>query len=139
MTRISIHGKGQALDGDLTTTGAVCIASSTHYRGNNQRALRLGDATTECPECKKPGVIVEGMHFFNIEGKPAVVDGALVKCGCPEGINRVVAMGGTWLGGKPLGGTAGKPGGSIRSSRLHFSLESFAIRSKTAACNLQTS
>jgi len=29
MTRISIHGKGQALDGDITTTGAVCIASST--------------------------------------------------------------------------------------------------------------
>lgn len=91
MTRISIHGKGQALDGDLTTTGAVCMASSTNYRGNDQRALRLGDTTTECPECKKPGVIVEGLPFFNIEGKPAVVDGALVKCGCPEGNNRVIA------------------------------------------------
>lgn len=91
MTRISINGKGQALDGDLTTTGAVCIASDTHYRGNNQRALRLGDATTECPECKKPGVIAEGQPFFKIEGKPAVVDGALVKCGCPEGSNRVIA------------------------------------------------
>ena len=77
MTRVSIHGKGQALDGDLTTTGAVCIASSTHYRANNQRALRLGDITTECPNCKRPGVIVEGVPFFNIEGKPAVVDGAL--------------------------------------------------------------
>ncbi|MBA6091225.1 PAAR domain-containing protein [Pseudomonas monteilii] len=101
MTRVSIHGKGQALDGDLTTTGAVCIASSTHYRANNQRALRLGDITTECPNCKRPGVIVEGVPFFNIEGKPAVVDGALVKCGCPEGSNRVVAMGGRGLAASP--------------------------------------
>ncbi|MFP3994617.1 PAAR domain-containing protein [Pseudomonas capeferrum] len=82
MTRISIHGKGQALDGDITTTGAVCIASSTNYRGDNRRALRLGDATTECPNCKKLGVIVEGVNAFVIGGKPAVVDGALVKCDC---------------------------------------------------------
>ncbi|AYG44601.1 hypothetical protein DV532_09965 [Pseudomonas sp. Leaf58] len=101
MTRILIHGKGQALDGDLTTTGAVCIASSTQYRANNQRALRLGDITTECPNCKKPGVIVEGVPFFNIEGKPAVVDGALVKCGCPEGHNRVMAMGVSGLAASP--------------------------------------
>ena len=58
MTRISINGKGQALGGDPTTTGAICIAGSTNYRGNNHRALRQGDITTECPECKKPGVIV---------------------------------------------------------------------------------
>lgn len=101
MTRISINGKRQALDGDPTTTGAICIAGSTHYRGNNQRALRQGDTTTECPECKKPGVIVEGLTFFNIEGKPAVVDGALVKCGCPEGSNRVTATGGSGLAGSP--------------------------------------
>ena len=75
MTRISIHGKGQALDGDITTTGAVCIASSTNFRGDNRRALRLGDATTECPNCKKAGVIVEGVNSFVIGGKPAVVDG----------------------------------------------------------------
>lgn len=101
MTRISINGKGQAFDGDLTTTGAVCIAGSTSYRGNSQRALRQGDGTTECPACKKPGVIVEGQPFFKIEGKPAVVDGALVKCGCPEGSNRVVAMGGPGLAASP--------------------------------------
>ncbi|UVL06297.1 PAAR domain-containing protein [Pseudomonas sp. B21-047] len=92
MTRISIHGKGQALDGDITTTGAVCIASSTNYRGDNRRALRLGDATTECPNCKKVGVIVEGVNAFVIGGKPAVVDGALVKCDCPNGSNRVIAQ-----------------------------------------------
>jgi len=91
MTRISIHGKGQALEGDITTTGAVCIASSTSYRGDNRRALRLGDATTECPKCEKAGIIVEGVSFFVIGGKPAVVDGALVKCDCPSGSNRVIA------------------------------------------------
>jgi len=95
MTRISIHGKGQAFDGDLTTTGAVCLASSTNYRGNNQRALRQGDSTTQCPECKEPGVIVEGLPFFNIGGRPAVVDGALVLCGCPQGSNRVLARSAT--------------------------------------------
>jgi uncharacterized Zn-binding protein involved in type VI secretion len=92
MTRISIHGKGQALDGDITTTGAVCIASSTNFRGHNRRALRLGDATTECPNCKKTGVIVEGVNSFVIGGKPAVVDGALVECDCPNGSNRVIAQ-----------------------------------------------
>ncbi|SMF31516.1 MULTISPECIES: PAAR domain-containing protein [unclassified Pseudomonas] len=92
MTRISIHGKGQAFDGDFTTTGAVCVASNTNYRGNNQIALRLGDVTTECPKCKKPGVIVEGVPFFIIKGSPAVVDGALVQCDCPSGSNRVLAQ-----------------------------------------------
>ncbi|MFI7856582.1 PAAR domain-containing protein [Pseudomonas promysalinigenes] len=92
MARISIHGKGQALEGDLTTTGAVCVASITNYRAGNRLALRLGDVTTTCPKCKEPGVIVEGVPFFNINGKPGVVDEALVKCGCPNGSNRVIAQ-----------------------------------------------
>lgn len=118
MTRISIHGKGQALEGDLTTTGAVCIASSTRYRANNQRALRLGDVTTECPNCKKPGVIVEGVPFFKIDGKPAVVDGALVACGCPTGTNRVMAVGETSVAASALTTQQASP--TVASSEASF-------------------
>lgn len=80
MTRISIHGKGQALEGDITTTGAVCIASSTSYRGDNRRALRLGDATTECPKCEKAGIIVEGVSFF-VRGTPELGFALMKKLG----------------------------------------------------------
>jgi uncharacterized Zn-binding protein involved in type VI secretion len=92
MTCILIHGKRQALDGDLTTTGAVCIASTSSYQAGKRRALRLGDVTTRCPKCKKAGVIVDGVPFFVIQGKPAVVEGARVHCECPDGSNRVIAQ-----------------------------------------------
>lgn len=31
MYRVSLDGKGQAVDGDVTTTGAICIASGESY------------------------------------------------------------------------------------------------------------
>jgi len=37
---------------------------------------------------------VEGVPHFIIQGRPAVVDGALVACACPAGSNRVMATGG---------------------------------------------
>ncbi|MFB4392097.1 MULTISPECIES: PAAR domain-containing protein [unclassified Pseudomonas] len=91
MLRVNLNGKGQALDGDSTTTGAVCIASGVGYRSNGREVLRQGDSTTPCPECGKVGTIVEGVPFFISNGRPVAVDGALVDCGCPSGNNRVVA------------------------------------------------
>ncbi|MFD3213654.1 PAAR domain-containing protein, partial [Pseudomonas sp. LR_7] len=64
MLRVNLNGKGQALDGDTTTTGAVCIASGVGYRSNGREVLRQGDSTTPCPECGKVGTIVEGVPFF---------------------------------------------------------------------------
>ncbi|MBA1194803.1 PAAR domain-containing protein [Pseudomonas entomophila] len=91
MTRVSLDGKGQAVDGDLTTTGALCIASGRSYIAGGRDVLREGDTTTACPECGEPGVIVEGCPHFLSDDRMVATDGALVACGCPSGANRVVA------------------------------------------------
>ncbi|WDY56085.1 polymorphic toxin type 44 domain-containing protein [Pseudomonas sp. PSKL.D1] len=89
-----IEGKQQAVDGDLTTTGATCQASGPHYRVKGCQVLRQGDKTTPCPRCGEVGTLIEGVQSFMIEGRATVVDGALVACGCPSGSNRVMAIGG---------------------------------------------
>ncbi|WP_434772802.1 PAAR domain-containing protein [Pseudomonas entomophila] len=91
MARVSLDGKGQAVDGDLTTTGALCIASGRSYVAGGRNVLREGDTTTACPACGKPGVIVEGCPHFLSDDRRVAIDGALVACGCPSGANRVVA------------------------------------------------
>lgn len=91
MTRVILDGKGQALDGDHTTTGAVCIASGRSYLAGGQNVLREGDTTTDCPECGEPGVVVEGCPHFLSDDRMVATDGALVVCGCSSGANRVVA------------------------------------------------
>lgn len=91
MTRVILDGKGQALDGDSTTTGATCIASGRSYLAGGQNVLREGDTTTECPECGEPGVVVEGCPHFLSDDRMVATDGALVSCGCSSGANRVVA------------------------------------------------
>ncbi|MFJ4430197.1 polymorphic toxin type 44 domain-containing protein [Pseudomonas sp. NPDC089395] len=94
MARFRIQGRNQALNGDRTTTGAVCLASGTGFKGHGREALRVQDKTTPCPVCGEVGTLVEGVQNFVIQGRPAVVDGALVACKCPAGRNRVLAMGG---------------------------------------------
>ena len=94
MARFRIQGKNQALNGDRTTTGAVCLASGTGFKGHGREALRVQDKTTPCPVCGEVGTLVEGVQNFVIQGRPAVVDGALVACKCPAGRNRVIALGG---------------------------------------------
>lgn len=89
--RVSLEGKGQAVDGDITTTGAVCIASDANYWIEGRTVLRVGDCTTPCPLCGEVGRIVEGYAYFMCEGRAVVMDGAQVDCACPSGSNRVVA------------------------------------------------
>lgn len=89
--RVSLEGLGQALDGDVTTTGAICIATGEGYLDEGRRVLRMGDPTTPCPLCGIEGKVVEGVGYFISDGQPVAMDGALVDCGCPEGSNRVIA------------------------------------------------
>ncbi|MCX2887391.1 MULTISPECIES: PAAR domain-containing protein [Pseudomonas] len=89
--RANLAGKGQALDGDLTTTGAICIATGASYRDNGRMVLREGDPTTPCPLCGQAGIVAEGSAFFISAGQRVAMDGALVICGCPPGSNRVIA------------------------------------------------
>lgn len=89
--RTSLEGKGQAVDGDVTTTGAVCIATGAGYLDEGRMVLREGDGTTECPLCGQEGRVAEGVDHFISDGRRVAMDGALVACGCPPGSNRVVA------------------------------------------------
>ncbi|MFZ4217857.1 S-type pyocin domain-containing protein [Enterobacter ludwigii] len=98
--RTDCYGRGQGLDGDITTTGARCIASSTDT-DMGRRLLRVGDITTRCPKCGKPGEIITGEPRDSNMGKDAAVDGSEVRCGCPPGKNRVIAPLGQWLGQGP--------------------------------------
>lgn len=41
--RVNLEGKGQAVDGDVTTTGAVCIATGAGYLDEGRMVLREGD------------------------------------------------------------------------------------------------
>lgn len=89
--RVNLDGKGQAVDGDVTTTGAVCIATGLGYLSDDRMVLREGDKTTKCPRCGEEGTVAEGVWHFISDGRAVAMDGALVECGCAPGSNRVVA------------------------------------------------
>lgn len=91
MNRMSVHGKGQGLHGDRTTTGAMCITSLPNASENNRGVLRIDDLTTACPKCGKVGRIISGDARATYNGRATAVDGALVLCGCPSGSNRLIA------------------------------------------------
>lgn len=90
-TRPNIFGKAMALDGDKTTTGATCIATSNMIKNKGTISLRVDDLTTVCPLCKQTGKIVTGDSRMMNYGKIQAVDGSVVQCGCPYGTNTVIA------------------------------------------------
>ena len=107
MNRMSVHGKGQGLHGDRTTTGAMCITSLPNASENNRGVLRIDDVTTACPKCGKVGRIISGDARVTYNGRATAVDGALVLCGCPSGSNRLIA---------PLGRLASERSSSVQQS-----------------------
>ena len=90
---MNIFGRYQGLEGDQTTTGAVCIASRASGRVHGRNWLLQGDPTTPCPLCGQAGTIIEGESRWRQDDIPTALDGALVQCGCPSGSNRLVASG----------------------------------------------
>ncbi|KFE54130.1 polymorphic toxin type 44 domain-containing protein [Pseudomonas syringae] len=92
MVRSTAQGIGKGLDGDKTTTGAVCITSLPEATNGGRGILRLGDVTTPCPKCGKAGEIVGNlMPTMKYNGIPVAMDGAEILCGCPPGSNRLEA------------------------------------------------
>lgn len=91
MLRPSIFGKSMALDGDKTSTGATCIATVRTAIADNKQMLRVGDPTTKCPQCGKTGKVITGENRVVNHGKAQAVHGSLVQCGCPIGVNFVIA------------------------------------------------
>ncbi|HHZ8503648.1 TPA: PAAR domain-containing protein [Morganella morganii] len=80
-----------AIDGDKTTTGATCIASSSMIKYKGTPAVIVGDLTTTCPQCKQTGTIATGDSRMMNNRKPQAVDGSIVQCGCPYGSNTIIA------------------------------------------------
>lgn len=100
--RPDIDGKGQALGGDRTTTGALLISYITHFGICEGRGFILrGDKTGTCPKCGKVGTVVEGDPDYTWDGIPMAVDRNMVSCGCPEGTNRIIAPLGPLSSSKP--------------------------------------
>ena len=99
--RSDCYGRGTALEGDKTTTGAECIASMSNDTEHGRRVVRVGDKTTPCPKCGEVGVIVSGEPRDTNNGKIAAVDGSIVRCDCPSGSNWIIAPAGQWVGRGP--------------------------------------
>ncbi len=95
--RPNVLGRGMALFGDQTTTGAKLIPSLSFGNILGRRPIVLGDTTTACPKCGKEGKVVEGEPHRRIHQIPVAVDKCVVLCGCPSGSNRIIAPLG-WIG-----------------------------------------
>ncbi|MEG0860843.1 MAG: PAAR domain-containing protein [Pseudomonas sp.] len=89
--RMNMNGRGAGQHGDQTTTGATCLSSQTFHTQEGVPNLRLGDATTPCPQCGQVGQIAEGYDGWTIDGLAIAVDGVKINCGCPPGSNRLLA------------------------------------------------
>lgn len=88
----TVHGKNVGLHGDKTSTGAQCIAARPGMSVMGKWKLYIGDKTTPCPKCGEVGVIVSGDP--RCSNRVAVaVDGAEIRCGCPQGTNFLIAPG----------------------------------------------
>ncbi|EOF9296976.1 S-type pyocin domain-containing protein [Enterobacter bugandensis] len=81
--RTDNYGRGQALTGDKTSTGATCIGSLPYCTEHGRGVVRVGDKTTPCKNCG------------------TAVDRSNVRCGCPPGTNFIIAPIGDWLGSGP--------------------------------------
>ncbi|MFQ3393498.1 PAAR domain-containing protein [Enterobacter mori] len=92
MRGCSVHGKNVGLHGDKTTSGAQCIAARPGMSVMGLLKLYIGDKTTPCPKCGKVGIIVDGDHRCS-NSVAVAVDGAEIRCGCPQGSNFLIAPG----------------------------------------------
>ncbi len=92
MRGCSVHGKNVGLHGDKTTSGAQCIAARPGMSVMGLLKLYIGDKTTPCPKCGKVGIIVDGDHRCS-NSVAVAVDGAEIRCGCPQGTNFLIAPG----------------------------------------------
>ncbi|SEJ56979.1 PAAR domain-containing protein [Pseudomonas sp. NFR16] len=77
-------------EGDSTTTGGTVLKASGTLTCEGRQLARMGDPVW-CPACEQVGFICEGNPTF-IDALIAVATHAqAVKCGCCEGINRLIA------------------------------------------------
>lgn len=99
--RTKVMGRGLARHGDKTSTGAACIGSLANVNEHELSVVRVGDKTTPCKICGKPGTVIDGIENVTFHGAAAAVDRSNVQCGCPPGTNYIIAPAGEWLGSEP--------------------------------------
>lgn len=99
--RTTIMGRGLARHGDKTSTGATCIGSLPDCTEHNQSVICVGDKTTPCEICGKPGTIIDGVENVTFHGAAAAVDRSNVRCGCPPGTNYIIVPADHWPGSGP--------------------------------------
>ncbi|MEW6485218.1 MAG: DUF2235 domain-containing protein [Pseudomonadota bacterium] len=85
-----VHGKNVGLDGDKTSTGAICIGARPGMSVMGKLKLYIGDKTTPCPKCGEAGVIISG-DYRQTNDAAVAVDGAQIRCGCPAGTHFLIA------------------------------------------------
>ena len=130
--RPEVHGKGQAIHGDKTTTGATCIASCPEATVYGLGVIRSGDSTTPCPRCGKIGTVIEGDPRLSWHGRATAVDGCRVLCGCPPGSNRIIApLGLMQIGTPPQQMASPAPTASPASSTAPAKLDQSRRTSET--------
>lgn len=99
--RTNCYGRGLALHGDKTSTGATICSTLPNCTEHGRAVVRVGDPTTACPKCGQRGKIIDGEPHSLWHGTAAAVDRSTVLCGCPPGTNKVIAPAGQWLGAGP--------------------------------------
>ncbi|MGX5026764.1 S-type pyocin domain-containing protein [Enterobacter asburiae] len=99
--RTTVMGRGLARHGDKTSTGATCIGSLPDVSEHELSVVRVGDKTTPCKICGKPGTVIDGIENVTFHGAAAAVDRSNVQCGCAPGTNFIIAPVGDWLGRGP--------------------------------------
>ena len=77
-------------EGDATTTGGTVLKASGTLTWEDRRLARMGDPVW-CPECEQVGFIAEGNPTFIDQLIAVATHTQAVKCGCAEGINRLIA------------------------------------------------
>jgi uncharacterized Zn-binding protein involved in type VI secretion len=77
-------------EGDSTTTGGVVLSASGSHTWEDRRLARMGDPVW-CEQCAQIGFIAQGNPTFIDELVAVATDGQTVRCGCEEGIHRLIA------------------------------------------------
>nr|WP_080950115.1 PAAR domain-containing protein [Citrobacter amalonaticus] len=73
--RTNNYGRGQALHGDRTTTGATVLTSLPNCTEFGRGVIRVGDKSTVCPKCGKSGHVLNGEPHVIFHGVASAVDG----------------------------------------------------------------
>ncbi|WP_261804236.1 PAAR domain-containing protein [Serratia marcescens] len=82
--------------GDQTTTGGRVLNGARTVFCQNKAVAFIGSISF-CPQCKTSGVI-RRTQPFNVfaEDRPVCIEGDIVECRCPVGVNRLIASSGAF-------------------------------------------